>query len=114
MKEKTRGAAKALTDFTKEGTALVTHQKIDPEPTIVVDKRALKASNTLFFRPSRTAQPGEVPWNDFLHAMKSSGFSCEKLYGSVWQFTLSSLDFERSIQFHEPHPAGKIPFHTAR
>jgi hypothetical protein len=29
-------------------------------------------------------------------------------------FQPSGLDVERSIQFHEPHPAGKIPFRVAR
>lgn len=46
--------------------------------------------------------------------MSSTGFAIEKLYGSVWQFTPSDLDVERSIQFHEPHPSGKIPFRMAR
>ena len=54
------------------------------------------------------------PWQDFLHAMAATGFVPSKLYGSVWQFTLTKLDVERSIQFHEPHPQGKIPFRTAR
>lgn len=95
MKKKTRGTAKTPSAFT-------------------VDGRTLKAFHTLSFWPSHTAQPGEAPWNDFLHAMESAGFACEKLYGSVWQFTPSSLDVERSIQFHEPHPAGKIPFRRVR
>ncbi|KAF9117617.1 hypothetical protein BGW39_002003 [Mortierella sp. 14UC] len=63
---------------------------------------------------SRSAQPGEIPWNDFLHAMSAAGFAIEKLYGSAWHFMPSKLDVERSIQFHEPHPASKIPFKTAR
>ncbi|KEF56708.1 uncharacterized protein A1O9_06897 [Exophiala aquamarina CBS 119918] len=46
--------------------------------------------------------------------MASIGFAAEKLYGSVWHFTPLRLDVERSIQFHEPHPSGKIPFTTAR
>ena len=58
--------------------------------------------------------PGEVSWTDFLHALVSTGFKPEKLYGSVWQFTPANLDVERSIQFHEPHPSGKIPFRKAR
>ncbi|PYI03682.1 hypothetical protein BO78DRAFT_463113 [Aspergillus sclerotiicarbonarius CBS 121057] len=86
----------------------------DVQPTFTVDRRAYKVFTTLFYVPSRTSQPGEVPWTDFLHAMASTGFSMEKLYGSVWQFTPQRLDVERGIQFHEPHPSGKIPFRTAR
>jgi hypothetical protein len=51
---------------------------------------------------------------DFLHAMASTGFVGQKLYGSVWHFQPTRLDVERSIQFHEPHPKGKIPFRAAR
>ena len=86
----------------------------DPQPTFAVDARALKVFRTLFFVPSMTATPGEIPWTDFVHAMKSTGFGAEKLYGSVWHFTPTKLDVERSIQFHEPHPSGKIPFRIAR
>jgi len=33
----------------------------------------------------------------------------------IWQFNHSTLDVERSIQFHEPHGSvTKIPFRTAR
>ena len=69
---------------------------------------------TVFFNPALTSTPGEVPWNDFLHAMASVGFTVMKLYGSVWQFQPTRLDVERNIQFHEPHPRGKLPFTTAR
>lgn len=113
MKKKTRGVPKPPL-ASKEPTLPQSDQEAEPQPTLSVDKRALKAFSTLFFCPSRAAKPGEVPWNDFLHAMKSAGFASEKLYGSVWQFTSSSLKVERRIQFHEPHPAGKIPFRTAR
>lgn len=61
-----------------------------------------------------TSTPGEVTWNDFLHAMASTGFAAEKLYGPVWQFSPTNLDINRSIWFHEPHPHGKIPFTVAR
>jgi hypothetical protein len=86
----------------------------DGQPVFKLDKRALKVFSTLFYKPSPHGQPGEVPWNDFLHAMRDTGFGIEKLYGSVWQFTPSKLDVERSIQFHEPHPNPKIPYRTAR
>lgn len=86
----------------------------DPQPTFAVDNRALKVFRTLFFTPSITTMPGEVAWTNFVHAMASAGFAAEKLYGSVWHFTPSKIDVERSIQFHEPHPSVKIPFRTAR
>ena len=86
----------------------------DPQPTFAVDARALKVFRTLFFVPSATATPGEVAWTDFVHALASTGFGAEKLYGSVWHFTPTNLDVERSIQFHEPPPLGKIPFRMAR
>lgn len=79
-----------------------------------VDARALKVFRVIFFDPGANTTPGEVAWNDFLHAMDSVGFSAQKLYGSVWHFQPTKLDVERSIQFHEPHPQGKIPFLVAR
>ncbi|POR38810.1 Uncharacterized protein TPAR_00995 [Tolypocladium paradoxum] len=83
--------------------------------SIHVDARALKVFRTLFFDPTVTSSPGEVSWNDFLYAMTSTGiFAAEKLYGSVWQFQrVDGVDQSR-IQFHEPHPHGKIPFVVAR
>ena len=86
----------------------------DRQPTFEVDVRALKVFRTLFYTPSVSATPGDVPWTDFLHAMVSAGFGLEKLYGSVWQFSPTKLDVERSIQFHEPHPVGKLAYRTAR
>lgn len=114
-KVKTRGAPQPAEQPADE-TAQQVNMGPDPDiqPTFTVDKRAYKVFSTLFYRPSRTAQPGEIPWNDFLHAMGMTGFAIEKLYGSVWQFTPSRLDVERTIQFHEPHPVVKIPFRTVR
>lgn len=86
----------------------------DPQPSIPVDARALKVFRTIFHDPSAAAPQGEIPWQDFLHAMASIGFAAQKLYGSVWQFRPVSLDVSRNIQFHEPHPRGKIPFLIAR
>ncbi|KAK5747464.1 hypothetical protein LTR17_000105 [Elasticomyces elasticus] len=85
-----------------------------PEPTFAVDARALKVFRTLFYHPSASATPGEVPWIDFLHAMHTIGFMPEKLYGSVWQFQPIDLDVERNIQFHEPHPTPKLAYRIAR
>jgi hypothetical protein len=84
------------------------------QPRYYVDKRALKVFRTLFYTPSMTSTPGEIPWADFLYAMASTGFMVEKLYGSVWQFRPTKLDVETPIQFHEPHPEGKVPDRTAR
>ncbi|RYC62729.1 hypothetical protein CHU98_g3466 [Xylaria longipes] len=86
----------------------------DFQPTFKVDTRAFKVFRTVFFDPAANTSAGEVAWRDFLHAMGSTGFTAQKLYGSVWHFQPTKLDVERSIQFHEPHPRGKIPFLVAR
>lgn len=110
LKVKTRGVAQETAPTTQS------HPLVSPkiQSTIAVDKRALQVFSILFHTPSRVAPPGEVLWTEFLHAMTSVGFEAEKLYGSVWQFTPRTLDVKRSIQFHEPHPRGRIPFLTAR
>lgn len=113
-KAKTRGVALTTPSSDEPSRPLAASQSVDTQPTFTVDKRALKVFSTLFYNPSSSAQPGEIPWNDFLHAMSVTGFAMEKLYGSVWHFMPSNLDVERSIQFHEPHPTNKIPFKTAR
>ncbi|KDN64659.1 hypothetical protein CSUB01_04297 [Colletotrichum sublineola] len=80
-----------------------------------VDARSLKVMRTLFFDPTVTSHPGEIAWKDFLHALTSTGwFTAEKLYGSVWQFQRVNGPDQSRVQFHEPHPHGKIPFTTAR
>ncbi|KAL7805289.1 hypothetical protein V8C44DRAFT_352215 [Trichoderma aethiopicum] len=113
-KVKTRGPADRQTEpsHSDEPTH---HEEVETsKPCISVDSRAFKVFRTLFFNSDITSTPGEVPWNDFVHALTSVGFAAQKLYGSVWQFSPSGLDVEASIQFHEPHPRGKIPFMTAR
>lgn len=113
VKTKTRGKADASSSSSSEKTSedpVLT----DPQPVFQVDARALKVIRTIFHDPSAAAAQGEVPWQDFLHALTSVGFAAEKLYGSVWQFRPVSLDTNRSIQFHEPHPRGKVPFRVAR
>ncbi|KAF9945186.1 hypothetical protein BGZ72_001585 [Mortierella alpina] len=112
-KVKTRGVAVPSAAAVEESPS-GSGQQEDIQPTFAVDKRSLKVFSTLFYKPSTSSQPGEVPWNDFLHAMGATGFGMQKLYGSVWHFTPSNLDVERSIQFHEPHPISKIPFRIAR
>ncbi|KAK0644262.1 hypothetical protein B0T16DRAFT_417404 [Cercophora newfieldiana] len=79
---------------------------------IRVGARALKVFRTLFYNPEVTSSPGEVPWQDFL---TSTGlFAAEKLYGSVWQFQRLDEESQSKIQFHQPHPRGKISFTMAR
>lgn len=101
------------------------HVQDDYEPdtpsdatTFAVDARALRVFKTIFFTPSVSATPGEIKWADFLHAMTSTGFAPEKLYGSVWHFSPVGVELKRSINFHEPHKEGKaadkIHFSMAR
>ncbi|OAQ99017.1 hypothetical protein LLEC1_01157 [Akanthomyces lecanii] len=110
IKPKTKGVSSA----SPSAPGATEPENSDHQPTLQVDARTLKVFRTLFFDPDVTSTPGSVPWNDFLHAMVSTGFQAEKLYGSVWQFSPTKLDVERSIHFHEPHPKGKIPFEVAR
>lgn len=110
-KKKTRGTPGKA----KEPISVSADQIVDDkQPIFALDNRALKVFRTVFYTPSSTATLGELPWTDFVHAMISTGFSAEKLYGSVWQFRPTNLDIDRSIQFHEPHPASKLPYRTAR
>ncbi|KGO36367.1 hypothetical protein PEX1_018120 [Penicillium expansum] len=112
-KVKTRGIPQITIAIT-EAEDLTRPNTASREPTLFVDTRALKVFRTIFFNPTVTSTPGEVPWKDFLHAMVSVGFTAMKLYGSVWQFQPTRLNAQRSIQFHEPHPRGKLTFRVAR
>ena len=111
-KIKTRGVSRS--EPAQTGSEQSEDTEPDAQRRIVVGKRALKVFSTLFHLPSQSDQPGEIPWLDFVHAMSSTGFVPEKLGGSVWQFTPTKLDVERSISFHEPHPHNKIPFLVGR
>ncbi|KAJ5725631.1 uncharacterized protein N7483_006988 [Penicillium malachiteum] len=113
-KVKPRGKEQRKPESVAEIEALEQPNPTDPQPTFAVDARALKVFRTLFFNPSATSTPGEISWNDFLHAMTSVGFAGTKLYGSAWQFKPTKLDVEGNIQFHEPHPKPKLAFRTAR
>ncbi|CAK1357618.1 uncharacterized protein RHO25_008276 [Cercospora beticola] len=114
-KPKTRGApASTPAPVDDNNNILPEENLLDPQPIFEVDNRALKVFKTIFYTPSSGSTPGELPWADFVHAMVATGFKSEKLYGSVWQFSPTKLDVERSIQFHEPHPSGKIPYWIAR
>ncbi|KAK0624694.1 hypothetical protein B0T17DRAFT_250297 [Bombardia bombarda] len=111
-KAKTRGVASAAVtvDDNAADSQPVEHLK----PRFTVDDRSLKVFRILFFDPTAGTTAGEVAWPNFLHAMQAAGFAASKLYGSVWHFQPTKPDVERSIQFHEPHPHGKIPFFVAR
>lgn len=135
VKAKTRGDA--LPQDESNDLDNLPEEPSDTQPTFQVNNRAFKVFKTLFHSPFQSDLPGETPWTDFLYAMAATGFIPEKLYGtlhspliftrnvwlreradsnvgSVWQFTPTTLDVERSIQFHEPHPRSKIPFQHAR
>lgn len=80
-----------------------------------VDRRAMRVFQCLFFDASNSSQRGELPWDSFVHAMCSIGFQAEQLYGSAWQFLPSKeMKVNRPIQFHQPHPHGKIPYIMGR
>jgi hypothetical protein len=118
QKVKTRGKPQPSADAESLTEPLsnlsIETERHDQQPTFAVDARALKVFRSLFFNPEINSTPGEIPWNDFLHAMTSVGFTVIKLYGSVWQFTPTKLDVDRNIQFHEPHPKPKLAFNVAR
>ncbi|KAI0380602.1 hypothetical protein F5Y04DRAFT_95178 [Hypomontagnella monticulosa] len=114
IKVKRRGAVEPESTSENDLTLLSPGGLADAQLTFEVDARALKVFRTVFFDPAANTCAGEVAWRDFLHAMDSTGFVAQKLYGSVWHFQPTRLDVERSIQFHEPHPRGKIPFLVAR
>ncbi|KAK4507077.1 hypothetical protein PRZ48_000811 [Zasmidium cellare] len=113
-KAKTRGTPHVLEEEATSAAQLAPSDQQDEHPSFALDARALKVFKTIFFNPAVSSTPGDVPWLDFVYAMTATGFQAEKLYGSVWQFKPKKLDVERSIQFHEPHPSGKIPYRTCR
>lgn len=118
VKEKTRGIARPAAEDNAERLLVdvAGEPRAEKRRDIIVDARALKVFKTLFYTPSTTGTPGEVPWTQFLHAMTFVGFHAEKLQGSAWQFIPvdTAMGIERAIQFHEPHPSPKIPFWVAR
>jgi hypothetical protein len=109
-KEKTKGIV-STNEAEYDAQAQISEPTVaKPDPVFHVDKRALKVFRVLFYTPCAHAQPGEISWKDFLHAMTSIGFSAAHLFGSIWQF---SSDEYGSIQFHDPHTA-KMSFNYAR
>ncbi|KAI4931004.1 uncharacterized protein J4E92_004838 [Alternaria infectoria] len=86
-----------------------------PQLQVTVNKRSYLVFKALFFSPLARDVPAEVPWKDFVHAMVQRGFEAEKLHGSSWRFTPTTLAAERAIQFHAPHGAlSKLPLTWAR
>lgn len=112
VKVKTKGQAHKAVMATDANPS----EKVIPEITLImpVDTRALKVFRVLFYNPDVTSSPGEIPWNDFIHAMTCTGFSAQKLQGSIWQFNRVNDDGQQTILFHEPHPHKKLPFYVAR
>ncbi|KAG7414282.1 hypothetical protein Forpe1208_v007366 [Fusarium oxysporum f. sp. rapae] len=97
-KLKTRGTMTKSTETDAapaEAMAEVTLE--DPKQVFKVDRRTLKTFRILFYDPDVTSTPGEVPWNDFLHALTSVGLTAEKLYGSVWQFSPYTLEAKGNV-----------------
>jgi hypothetical protein len=80
-KAKTRGAPSSAVPLQRTDAA--PSALSDTQPAFTIDASALKVFRTLFYTASVSATPGEVAWTDFLHAMHSTGFLPEKLYGSV-------------------------------
>ncbi|RAK81302.1 uncharacterized protein BO72DRAFT_518830 [Aspergillus fijiensis CBS 313.89] len=115
IKVKTRGTARPVsTQEDHDAEAPPEPIGAEIQPKFAVDARSLKVFRGLFHDPEVTATPGEMRWTDFLHATSSIGFASIKLYGSVWQFQPTDMNFDRSIQFHEPHPHGKLSYTAAR
>ncbi|RWA07322.1 hypothetical protein EKO27_g7783 [Xylaria grammica] len=113
-KTKTQGSLQPTDSLPANVPNQEPHEEPEAPVSVHVDGRSFKVFRTLFFNPAVTSSPGEISWTDFLHAMTSTGlFMAEKMYGSVWQFERLEGDQSR-IQFHEPHPRGKIRFTTAR
>ncbi|TKX27448.1 hypothetical protein C1H76_0285 [Elsinoe australis] len=115
-KEKTRGVPRSpKADYQPSAEGDDSPQSEQQTQTkITVDKKAYKVFSTLFHDPASSSQPGEIPWLQFCHAMRSAGFNAEKLYGSVWSFQPVDPGSKSGINFHEPHPSGKLPFREAR
>jgi hypothetical protein len=91
------------------------HKVAPPVPVFNLNKRAFKVIDKLFHNSDSPNQSGELLWSDFLYAMAKFGFAIEKLYGSVWDFSLTDTAGQsRSIEFHDPHPHVKVPSSQAR
>lgn len=87
------------------------------QQTFTLDKRTYRTMKALFHVALSETEdfPKAIKWDEFKRAMVRIGFAAEKLQGSAWQFTPGeSLDVDRGIHFHEPHPDSDIPYIMAR
>jgi hypothetical protein len=87
---------------------------VSRHPKFMLNARALKVFNAMFFTPSLNATPGEVAWTDFLYAMKSVGFAPEAMGGSMWHSHPETVSVKHGIVLHSPHPAPNMPYQVAR
>jgi len=87
-------------------------------PRFTVGKKTQHTFSTIFFQPSASSHPGEVPWTEFLSAMNTIGFSPEKVYGSAWRFTPreGEVSLRQSSQLISTSriPRGNLRFEVAR
>lgn len=118
IKPKTRGEPTSFANIVGDTSEVALSEP--KERIYKLKARALKVFKVLFFQPSESNIPGDLPWTEFKYAMVAMGFNVHKLDGSACQFTPPSTDEyegKHRIQFHEPHSPGstaKIPFHIAR
>ncbi|KAF7940532.1 uncharacterized protein EAE98_000659 [Botrytis deweyae] len=118
IKPKTRGEPTSSVSIVEDTSEVLPSKP--KEQIYKLKARALKVFKVLFFQPSESKIPGDLPWTEFNYAMVAMGFSVHKLDGSACQFTPPSTEeYEgrHGIQVHEPHSPGstaKIPFHLAR
>jgi len=109
----TRGVAREEQAFSAADNA--PREEQPQRASIPIDTRSLKVFRALFFNPGVASSPGELSWHDFVHAMASTGlFAAVKLYSSLWQSQRLDVESQSRIQFHQPHPRGKMPFAMAR
>ncbi|KAI0854414.1 hypothetical protein F5Y00DRAFT_223043 [Daldinia vernicosa] len=81
-------------------------------PLFKVDSRTFEVFSTLLFDGPDPCNPGEISWDDFVHAMLAMNFTAEKMFGSAWLFEpIINPDNELScIIFHEPYMGGKLEY----
>lgn len=113
VKIKTRGDATEQESAVHADRKDILTENLTTTRTIPVSHRAQKLFSILFNNSAEGNLPGEVPWNEFLHALSSAGFAVEKNHGSAWLFTPPPVDGWHPIIFHEPHPSSKIPIQVA-
>ncbi|KAH8726470.1 hypothetical protein GQ44DRAFT_726042 [Phaeosphaeriaceae sp. PMI808] len=111
-KEKTRGTAAPTEDVAQQAPqpAEATTEK----PIFRVDKNSMVVFRMLFPSQNVGELRRSIRWAEFVNALTKLGFSAEQLHGSAWQFSPKTLQLERGIQFHMPHPEGEVSLQLAR